>query len=185
MRRHASVYRKEVLEAKLRAGDEVGKIDYVQPMSWGAITTIISLFFGTVLLFLFNINYPWSETVRGRLRYDKAEARIVPPAPGIIDSCNARNGELVRSGQILATVTTEQFLSDGGGLSAEEIRSLTEELSVLEGRSENAVHRARIDKDIMEKETSAASSLLENKRTEVQMQQEQLSKLTTGCRKLA
>tara|TARA_R110002049_G_scaffold193364_6_gene362230 strand:+ start:4978 stop:6135 length:1158 start_codon:yes stop_codon:yes gene_type:complete len=158
-------------------------VSYAKPFGWNLISVAIASFVVAALVFAFVVKLPRTETARGWLRYDEAEARVVPSIVGTLESCPAKNGQRVAAGQVLATIRTEQFLRDGEALSDEEIGGLEHELSILQERIRNANERASINKRIAIEQHENTTRLIQQKRKESDLQQTQSAEISLRLEK--
>lgn len=104
-----------------------GEASGVPPPSWARVTWLLSLFMASLAAFLFSVSLARSETARGVLRFDSAEARVLAPADGTVHAVFVAEGDKVVAGQPVAEVRSDRFLPAGGSLNASRLASITRE----------------------------------------------------------
>jgi membrane fusion protein len=112
------LFRPEALAARdaIQWGKPVGEA----PISWSVILGVLVVIVAAALIFLMTANYARKETVRGILRAQGGETRIVASDPGIIRSLHVVEGQLVAKGDLLAVIGAER-VSEGGGFASDDV----------------------------------------------------------------
>ena len=113
----SNLFREEALEYQSASNSRFGKPTGVLPPTWSVITLILALFMVALFAFLLTVDFARKETVRGKLRVDGAEAKLYAAEQGLISEVLVVEGQSVSVGDPIARVTSERYMSDGGGLS--------------------------------------------------------------------
>lgn len=130
----SDLFREEALEYQSASNSRFGKPTGVLPPSWSLITLFLAIFMGALVVFLLTVDFARKETVRGKLRVDGAEAKLFALEPGLITKVMVEDGQLVSTGDPIAEITSERYLSDGGALSEATLKGLERERATLERR---------------------------------------------------
>jgi len=168
----SDLFREEALSYQSAANSRFGKPTGVLPPSWSVITFMLALFMAALFTFLLNVDFARKETVRGKLRVDGAESKLYALEPGLITKVMVEDGQLVSEGDVIAEITTERYMSDGGTLSASTIAQLERELAALDRRRQAAHKSAMLsadeadqrNRDAKRRETEAIAQLTVAKR---------------------
>lgn len=139
----SDLFREEALAYQAAANSQFGETTGLVPPSWSHLTWLLGLFMAALFLFVFNVSFARKETVRGKLRFDGAEAKIMAIEPGLIGEVFVTEGQHVEAGQQLLALRSERFMTGGGALSAAMLASLESERSNLTAQRE-ALERASL-----------------------------------------
>ena len=133
-----SLFRKEALEHQHNR--LYGEVRLDTPVSSRVLTGLLSLLFFGLVCFLIFGEYTRKQTVFGWLTPDKGMVRIASPDPGVIKQVHVSEGDRVRAGDRLITLTFDSALADGngGGESAGQmlLDELQSEMSALDAQLE-------------------------------------------------
>lgn len=138
------LFREEALAYQSASSAQFGEATGLLPPSWGRITLLFAVFMAALLVFLFSVSFARKETVRGKLRFDGAEARVFALEPGIISGVFVSDDHIVRAGDPLFEVTSERYLTDGQVLSDQVLETLQRELTSLSGQIAALAASARL-----------------------------------------
>jgi len=135
----SNLFREEALDYQTASSKQFGETTGLVPPAWSALTWLLALFVSSLLIFIFTTSFARKETVRGKLRFDAAEAKLIATEPGVIGEVFVTEGQMVTEGMPVLSLRTQRFLKDGTVLSEalidtlqRERASLTEQLSALE-----------------------------------------------------
>ena len=110
--------------------------------------------FARRFIFISTVSFARKETVRGKLRFDAAEAKLVATEPGVIGEVFVTEGQMVAEGAPVLSIRTQRFMSDGSVLSEaltetlqRERVSLAEQLSALEESTRLSSEAAGLTRD--------------------------------------
>ncbi|MCW8087353.1 HlyD family efflux transporter periplasmic adaptor subunit [Sabulicella glaciei] len=125
-----ALFRSEAL-AFQRDRRQWGEVALLQPVStsilvWGALAALV-----LIIAFLFIAPYARKETVAGYLAPTTGTARIHALQSGIVSAVHVEEGQLVREGQPLLSVTTPQVSADGRDVNAAVLDALNRQRDVL------------------------------------------------------
>ena len=135
------LFRAEVIEAKRDRLE--GNVIVAVPPSSRVYTILIGTVVAIVVAILIFGSYNTTARVRGIVAYDAGIARVYPSAPAEIRQFHVRNGDVVRAGQPLVTLSLAQGV-DGVGTQLEQLanqdRELARQIELAEqiGVAENA-----------------------------------------------
>ena len=172
----SDLFRKQVLEARLKHTDEIGTLDLKAPRSWTLLTLIIATFVLVLFILGFTVSLNTTDTVRGSLRYTSGEARIVPSQTGTIRSCNVRNGQTIKRNDPIATIETEQYLSEGAAVFQDEKAAIKKEISTLQVRLQEIQDQAALDRSALKRQRAQSQSILSTLRLKSELQSKSLVK---------
>ncbi len=125
LERSSVLFRQEV--ANFRRDRLHGAVNLALPMTW----QLIGFVFLAALIgggaFLFFGSYTRIQTVRGAITLDAGIATIVPTRQGVVQRLLVREGQVVRRGDPLIVVRSEEDMIDGGTAPARIHVSLAEQ----------------------------------------------------------
>lgn len=150
------LFREEALEYQSVSNSRFGKPTGVLPPSWTLITLLLALFMAALVTFLINVDFARKETVRGKLRVDGAEAKLLALEPGLITAVMVEDGQLVSAGDPIAEITSDRFLSGGGSMSEATRAQLERERKTLERRRSAIVAASELNMAQVEQSISDA-----------------------------
>ena len=109
-----------------------GDISLAQPLSIKLTVGILATVAILIITFLFNAQYSRKETVRGFLVPNKGVIKSFATQGGTIEKLWVVEGDTVKKGQALATMTIQQRNSDGTELSTQLTHQLKTQHSLLQ-----------------------------------------------------
>ncbi len=92
------------------------------------------------IIALFSVEFARKESVRGRLRIDGAEARVVPITSGTVSRIAVTEGMTISKGDVIAEITSDQYIYDQVTFGAATIEQLENEIGKLEILLETRIH---------------------------------------------
>ncbi len=138
----SDLFREEALDYQAASGSQFGEATGLVPPAWSALTWLMALFVAALVVFISTASFARKETVRGKLRFDAAEAKLIATEPGLIGEVYVTEGQTVAAGEPVLSLRTQRFLTDGTVLSEALIEtlkresvSLRQQLAVLEQSS--------------------------------------------------
>ena len=150
----SDLFREEALEFQAASSSQFGETTGLVPPAWSALTWLLALFIAALLIFISTVSFARKETVRGKLRFDAAEAKLVATEPGVIGEVFVTEGQMVADGAPVLSIRTQRFMSDGTVLSEALIEtlqrervSLAEQLSALEESTRLSSEAAGLARD--------------------------------------
>jgi membrane fusion protein len=143
---HRPLFRQQALDFQ-RDRRQWGGVALVQPLStriaaWGLVGSVALL-----IAFLFVAPYARKETVSGFLMPGAGTARIHLPQPGTISQVHVAEGQLIKAGEPLITVTTPQVTAEGTDVGAAILHSLTRQRDLLASQIEMEGQRTTAERD--------------------------------------
>src|SRR3954465_4765400 len=123
---NAPLFRKEIIEAKRERLE--GNVVAGGPPSARLYTILIGTIVAILLAILIFGSYATTARVRGIVAYDTGIARVYPSAAAEIRQFHVRNGDVVRAGQPLVTLSLAQGV-DGVGSQLEQVTNQDAELA--------------------------------------------------------
>ena len=151
---NSDLFREEALEFQAASSSQFGETTGLVPPAWSALTWLMALFIAALLIFISTVSFARKETVRGKLRFDAAEAKLVAAEPGVIGEVFVTEGQMVAEGAPVLSIRTQRFMSDGSVLSEALIEtlqrervSLADQLSALEESTQLSSEAAGLTRD--------------------------------------
>jgi len=126
------LFRPEAAAAVLNAN--MGRPVALLPISWSVLAGLLVLMVGAAASFMVLGTYARTEAAVGIVSAAGTNARISAPIAGVVTRLYVREGQQVRSGEPIATVSTERIGVDGSSLDAETVENLDRELASLGDR---------------------------------------------------
>jgi membrane fusion protein len=167
---NSDLFREEALDYQAASSSQFGKPTGLVPPVWSALTLLMALFIATLLIFISTASFARKETVRGKLRFDAAEAKLIATEPGLIGQVFVTEGQTVTAGAPILSLRTQKFLKDGSVLSEalidtqkRERSSLAQQLTALDEStrlSSETVRLTRSDVIRRARELAAQRSLI-------------------------
>jgi membrane fusion protein len=107
-------------------------------MAWSAVALVAAIF-----VFLFLAQYSRKETVSGYLTPATGTARIFAPRLGVVRAVHVEEGQIVREGQPLLTIDTDQIAASGEDVNAAMLSSLNQQREMLNRQVQAEEQRTR------------------------------------------
>ena len=161
------LYRRQALEAQGSGATVYGRPTGVMPPAWSGITWLLAAFMAGLILFLFTVELPRTETVRGKLVPVEGETKVYAQEPGVATQVFVRDGAFVEVGDPLLEITSERYLADGTALSQLTIAAINDEIVSLE--AQQAAVRASAEIALRDIEARRRESALERADGEAQL----------------
>ena len=120
-----------------------GEVALLQPPSAKVATWIIAAFAALIVVFLCLAPYARKETVSGYLAAAAGTARIYAPRPGIVSGVHVEEGQEVKEGEPLLSVSTAQVAADGQDVNAAMLDALWRQADLLARQVSRSRKRAR------------------------------------------
>ena len=130
----STLFRHQAIQASADAA--MGVPMALMPRSWWALTGFFLSIAAGTLGFLATASFPRKEAASGILRFSRGEIRVTPPRSGIVTTLHVRDGEAVAEGDLLAFITTEQRLAEGGIVDVRILAAVAAERQHLRQRLE-------------------------------------------------
>jgi membrane fusion protein len=106
-----------------------------QPTSWMLVLLMLVCFSVLTVIFLATATFARKETATGILNFSRGELRVVAARAGVVETLFVKDGQAVRSGDPLVSISTAQDLGSGEGVLDETVlRAIDREQSALEAR---------------------------------------------------
>src|SRR5215203_5544793 len=101
-----------------------GDVASLQPVSTKVLAWFLTAAVALIIIFLFVAQYARKETALGYLTPTAGTAKIFVPQRGTIKEVHVQQGDLVREGQPLLTIETNQIAADGVDVNASMLGTL-------------------------------------------------------------
>lgn len=138
-----NLFRAEAIEhQKLRLE---GEVTLTRSMPLSVVTGLLTVITASVGIWAGLGHYSRTETVTGSLTPEGVLSKVYADKPGRLVWLGARDGDLVREGQPLATVNTEQDLEGGISPDSERLASVAEQARLI--KQELVYENDRADKE--------------------------------------
>lgn len=161
------LFRREALEAQGAGAAVYGRPTGVMPPAWSRITWLLAAFMAGLMIFLFTVELPRTETVRGKLVPVEGETKVFAQEPGVATRVFVDDGAFVEVGDPLLEITSERYLADGTALSQLTAAAIDEEIASLE--AQQAAVRTSADIALRDIEARRRESALERADGEAQL----------------
>lgn len=136
------LFRLEAITANATA--ESGRpLNQIPPL-WSWIAWLLVAFTVIAFIGMATLTYSRHEFVQGRLAPESLEAYVYAESPGVVQEVLVELGSSVRSGDVLAIVSTEQFSDSGIRIGAGAVEGLTRERASLDQREKTALASAEL-----------------------------------------
>lgn len=128
----SALFRDEALalRSRLLHGAAIAQL----PLSWHLLTGFLLFLLVAIGVFLCTQSVSRRETAAGVLSLSSGELRVIARAAGTVDRVFVHEGQSVRRGDKLVSISTEQELAAGSTLDMEVLRTLEAEHDALERR---------------------------------------------------
>lgn len=164
--------RPEALEAASDTG--FGKPIALYPLRWAILSLGLLVMIVAFAALLVTGNYSRKETVTGIVRTVGQETRVVASLPGVVAHLAVVEGQRVRAGDPLLTVTTARTAIDGRPIDHVALESIDQEIAGLEARLAAADAAAELEQDGRRSRLLALSGEMQAARTIQQANQQRL-----------
>jgi membrane fusion protein len=95
-----------------------GDVILIQPISFYLITAAVLVIVVIAALFLMFGEYSRRENVLGYLEPDQGLVKVYAEQPGVMTNIHAREGDVVQSGDLLFTISTQRNTNEAGDVDA-------------------------------------------------------------------
>jgi membrane fusion protein len=134
------LFRSEVADARKQR--VYGEIVLGQPVGTQALVVLLAGIIALLAAWLVLGQYTRTETARGILVTDSASAKVVAVRPGLVTRLAVREGDLVRPGQMLASIQVEPGRDGGGSAIADSLTAVAAQRRLAEDQVRYAGQRA-------------------------------------------
>lgn len=163
-----NLFRREALAAK-RIRLE-GEVLLIKPISAHAIIGILTLSMVGLVVLMTTGRYARTEQARGVLVTDLDLAKIVALRPGIVTRLAVAEGQLVRRGQLLASVNVDLQYAEGGSAIEEGLASLKEQQSIARNQVAVLHKRGTSERAALKAAVASAHAQSQNIRSQIENQ---------------
>ena len=141
-----SIFRKEAI--KHRSEPSWGEVILFQPFSYTLLSYLILFFTLLGIIVVANSDYQKRSTVTGYLTPKSGLTKFYPLARGVVSEVHVKEGDVVKSGQKLVTVSTIRSTKDVGDIDAALVSELKMSELLLEEKlySEERLGEVRLKK---------------------------------------
>src|SRR4051794_34547769 len=144
-----------------------GNVACLQPLSTKIVAWFLAVSAAMITLFLFDAQYSRKETAIGYLTPTAGTAKIFVPQRGTIREVLVDQGSIVREGQPLLTIETNQIAADGIDVNATMLVTLRSQKELL-------TKNMRAEEQRADSERERLSALIRGLETEISQLQGQL-----------
>lgn len=163
-----SLFRKEVGEH--HAERLHGDVSIAIPISWQLIGYTLLATLVAALVFLFSASYSRVEAVSGAIVLDKGVASIVPSRKGIVTALQVREGQIVRVGEPLVQIRSEEAMASGGTAPRRVIEALADQDQRLANQTSLMMTAAAADRSRLAAEIAGLGEELTSLETQITTQ---------------
>lgn len=149
----------------------MGDVILVRPFIFYVLTYIIvALSIGLIFLLFFG-KYADKAVVKGQLLPDAGIVKVVSPRQGIISSLSVDDGDIVKKGQVLLNIDSEDSLEKGREVSALVLQEVSESIKKLNKDRENIKKESELKRASLLNRLSATKKVLSNLTTRIKTQE--------------
>jgi membrane fusion protein len=167
------LFRQEALDFQ-RRHRQWGDVAALQPLS---ITLTVWFLTGVVIVliaFLLAAQYARKETGLGYLTPTKGTAKIFVPRRGTIKEVHVADGQVVREGQMLLTIETDQIAADGMDVNANQLETLLLQKDLLAKNVKAEEERANSERERLSAVVKGLETEISQIQGQIKLQRERL-----------
>ncbi len=127
-----TLFRKEVIEHK-KSGF-LGKVIIASPISFSIWSIGISCVTASIVLFLCFATYTKKHEVIGRLVPENGLINVYPKKPGIVIEKFVKHNDVIKKGDLLYLISTEQEGISGEGIAEKQVKILKQQIDIQKER---------------------------------------------------
>ncbi|UJJ50342.1 MULTISPECIES: HlyD family efflux transporter periplasmic adaptor subunit [Rhodanobacter] len=167
------MFRQEVVDA--RRGEWLGSIIVAAPLSRWLLTALVLALAAAILLFLFFGHYTRRETVTGQLVPSAGLLNIAAPSAGTVARVEVHDGQVVKAGDVLLKLSSEQDSAALGDTHALVGQQLDIQRSRLQADLFNQKQWSKQQADAFQAKTALLRSQLTQIAGQLAIQQKQVN----------
>ncbi|KZC18465.1 anibiotic ABC transporter [Rhodanobacter denitrificans] len=167
------LFRQEVVDA--RRGEWLGSIIVAAPLSRWLLTALVLALAAAILLFLFFGHYTRRETVTGQLVPSAGLLNIAAPSAGTVARVEVHDGQVVKAGDVLLKLSSEQDSAALGDTHALVGQQLDIQRSRLQADLFNQKQWSKQQADAFQAKTALLRSQLTQIAGQLAIQQKQVN----------
>jgi membrane fusion protein len=123
-----------------------GEVILLQPAHAHALVALILVITVALLAWVANGSYSRTEVAKGILATDSPSAKIMAIRPGLVTRLFVQDGDLVKAGQIIATIRTEQSSEGGPSAIAQGLVAIGNQQALAREQTQLARERTASDR---------------------------------------
>src|SRR3954453_4194642 len=151
-----------------------GDVASLQPLSTKVVAWFLAVSAAAITLFLFDAQYSRKETAVGYLTPTTGTAKIFVPQGGTIKAVPLEPGSLVREGQPLLTIETDQIAADGIDVNASMLNTLRSQKALLAENIKGEEQRAGSERERLTTLVRGLETEISQLQGQIQLQTERL-----------
>jgi membrane fusion protein len=141
-----ALFRQEAIDFQ-RQQRQWGDVAALQPLSTKFLAWVITISGVAIVVFLFIAQYARKETAVGYLTPTIGTAKIFAPQRGTIKQVHVEEGDVVRAGEPLLTVETDQIAANGADVNASMLETLVAQKGLLANNIKAEEQRAGSERE--------------------------------------
>lgn len=162
----SSLFRKEAVEHQ--KDRLMGDVVLLQPLPLAIMTLVAVLIAMMIVGLLFWGTYARKQTVRGYLEPETGIVRVYPPSSGTVQQVHVKEGQHVKAGDPLVTITTERSMESGEDVDTLLLQEIDKDIIDID-------NRIKAEKDLESKELKRLASQVEGLNEELKQIEEALN----------
>src|SRR4051794_24738430 len=151
-----------------------GDVAALQPLSTKIVAWFLAVSATVILLFLFIAQYSRKETAVGYLTPTTGTAKIFVPQRGTIKAVHVEQGNVVREGQPLLTIETDQIAADGIDVNASMLNTLRSQKALIAENIKGEEQRAGSERERLAALVRGLETEISQLQGQIQLQLERL-----------
>lgn len=169
-----TLFRQEVLEFQQHTR-EWGRVVPLQPLSIRLTAWFIILCVAGIVAFLFFAHYARKETALGYVTPVSGAARVFAPQAGVVSEVFVQQGQAVKKGQPLLTVTTGQLTAGGEDVNSALLATLDQQKNSLTSQIAVEVARTNTERERLSARVRSLGAEIEQLTKEAEVQRERVA----------
>ncbi|TMO54335.1 HlyD family secretion protein [Pseudoalteromonas phenolica] len=150
----SDLFRKEAIDHQGHKLD--GEVTIATHMSFTWILAVILLIVVVGGVYLFLGEYHRKEVVSGYLRPTEGVSKVYPLGQGVVDKVFVEEGQVVKKGEVLASIRMERVLESGADMNTAIVDELVKQKAFLQ---ENLLNQSELEQVSIEKLESQIANL--------------------------
>ncbi len=151
-----------------------GDVASLQPLSTKIVAWFLAASVAVITAFLFAAQYSRKETAIGYLTPTVGTAKIFAPQRGTVKAVYVEQGDVVRKGQPLLTIETDQIASDGSDVNASILNTLRSQKEIIAENITGEEQRTESERERLTALVRGLEAEISQLQVQIQLQTERL-----------
>jgi membrane fusion protein len=151
-----------------------GNVACLQPLSTKIVAWFLAVSAAMITLFLFDAQYSRKETAVGYLTPTTGTAKIFVPQRGTVKAVHIEQGSIVREGQPLLTIETDQIAANGIDVNASMLNTLQSQKALIAENIKGEEQRTGSERERLTALVRGLETEISQLQGQIQLQSERL-----------